>query len=178
MKYDYPELYDSFIAISNFGRFQFPGVSEIDVKTGINEDSEDLPGGDGTITKLSYAPCQVTVTNRVWTQEQYDEQTRLISIFKTRKGQKPLELEVMHPKLERYDISRLYCFDVSEPTNMGMGENVVTFQFREWWPEVRKNKTVQIGDVVTSNENVATPITPVSEQYDFNKLAPEIPAKN
>ena len=179
MIYETPEVYDELIAVSSSGRINFPGICEIEVDSGINEDSEDLAGGDGTVTKLSYAPAQVTIKNRVWTQAQYDAQTRLISIFRTPKGSKPIEMEVLHPKLERYNITRLYCFSVKEPANLGQRENEVTFILKESWPEVRSNKVAKIGDGGPVNvENIAISPLPVSEQYDFNKLAPEIPEKN
>lgn len=169
-----PEIYDQIITNSAAGRATFPGVNTVNVTGGLNEDVEEIAGSDANITVLSYRPREVTITNVVWTPEDYHKIRSIVKLYESKKTEKPEELEVLHPVLELHGVSRLYIFEVSNPEFRSREGWVTTFRLREWKPKRTENKkksTQQIG-ADGGNYNVNTDVsqiatvqnTPPSEQ--------------
>lgn len=145
-----------------------PGTSAVEVSPKIKEDSIPVDEEDGTTTTLlGYDAAEVRVAIQLWERAQFDQLLNVLKLFlprptlskdgKTNLNKQQPAIECIHPKLEMYEITHLYIFEIQDmPFNAAEGYRL-TISMRQWWKSTKKSKTAgKLGSVQIPIPSVAT----------------------
>jgi hypothetical protein len=108
---------------------------------GLRESSVEVPGRDGAVvTRLGYAPAEVTVEVRVADFRQLNRLRQFAEHHRNRRGaQKHDPVQIVHPATHRWGIAEVYLTDIEEaPLSWKEGYRLI-LTFREWWPETKRS---------------------------------------
>lgn len=129
--FDNPRPWDN----PTIGGMEFPGISEVKVRTVRDIDKKKSPGSTGaTITVLGANPAEGEIVVTVWEKDQLATLERIMSVLMPKTGKNKVEpFEIVHPKLKMHNVSKVIISEVDGPNPASLrGAMQVTFKFIEY----------------------------------------------
>ena len=153
------KLWDECIVGGN----KLPGLCKLS-GTGIARklDKKNPKGKDGaTLTDEGNQLGGITITQRIWTDEQWEETQRIFPLLQPRRPGGPRQPQSFyHPLSEFLGIRRVYVEKVPVPSHdSGMGMLTLTYQLTEWVPAPVKTKKNTAKDKQDGASQVETNMT-------------------
>jgi len=119
----------------------WPGVPTVTVEATRAVDLQKKKGDDGAnLVDQGYEPAKVTLTLRLWMQDQWDELQRLLpTVHPRRKGGIRTPVDIVHPATQLVGVRQIYITKIGSPT-ADKGVLTIVLDAVEWFPQPKPAK--------------------------------------
>lgn len=130
-----PALWERLVLLGPNGRLTLPNVTVNVRGGGLQEDSREVKGQNGsssTTTFLGYRDAEVEVVSEAYTKPEFERQRAALELYRNKRQGKPVVLDAVHPNLELHGIKQVYLFSIDSDDYSTDTGFVLKLSLKQW----------------------------------------------